>query len=875
MFGGKETNYGIQAYENLNYLFQYNEATGYYTYDSAQNFATIYDSNGNRAEKNGEDSFLVYDGPNDGTSSGSTGHPYFLPFNQPGTNESGADYHFGMKMTINDFLMPKDGKIGDENMTFSFAGDDDVWVYIDGVLILDMGGIHNSNTGNINFGTGIVTVDRVSYKDSQWDRNASSQTAYIGDLLYEAKKNDQVWINANLVQKEESDGRQHWFIKDYTTHDLSFFYLERGAVDSNCKIEFNLYTLQQNAIYVGKQLESDEETTEDISNYLKNIEYKFRILDTDTNDLFIQPGTEYEVYEIGGEFVEKGTVGDNGIFTVKADQYAVFSNISEDRGSYYVQELMDEDYSAQFGDVEVSVKPEGGESGFQESDGVIFDGVQFDGAISGAMDASNHIGYVMFRNKVDTTKLSSLSIEKHVLPGSDIGENEEFVVYLTMGGEPVPINTTYQLYTGESDNAQTMSVTEAGKITLKAGQRAVFTVLTGTEFTIYEENGDTYHANFEATQQFDDGSEYQYKLTQSNTENDGVCISGIVGDLHNTEFGDNQKPDDGTNASMLVTLSNSTFDFSASFEVKKTLKGWTSGNYTFNFNVVQTNEHGENLDTVTDGIKVISPVTIEVKNEDASSGFAYINFEDRVENGTYYFKVSESGNNPYTGVQYDTNYYIVQVTVSDTNGAKAATVESIVKYNSAGESIGSDCESAAFINSLSSKLTVTKVVDGEMGDTTKQFDFTLSLKLNGTPYSEATLSVTKFSSAEDQTGETYDIQKNDTGLYEFTLGHEQRIEIEVPYGYEATVTETTNEGYTVSTRTDNEGVFEVNTQKSETVITNDVHQVDFKNYRPVVAPTGLESNHTTPYGLMVGAAGVAGAALVGSVVVRRRRRRQE
>ena len=47
------------------------------------------------------------------------------------------------------------------------------------------------------------------------------------------------------------------------------------------------------------------------------------------------------------------------------------------------------------------------------------------------------------------------------------------------------------------------------------------------------------------------------------------------------------------------------------------------------------------------------------------------------------------------------------------------------------------------------------------------------------------------------------------------------------------------------------------------------------NNRPVVAPTGLESNHTTPYTLMVTAAGIAGLALIGGIVVRRRRRRME
>ena len=85
-----------------------------------------------------------------------------------------------------------------------------------------------------------------------------------------------------------------------------------------------------------------------------------------------------------------------------------------------------------------------------------------------------------------------------------------------------------------------------------------------------------------------------------------------------------------------------------------------------------------------------------------------------------------------------------------------------------------------------------------------------------------------------------------------------------------------NEGYTTSNTVNDvtSSVGNVATVTTEQLRKGDV-TVKFTNYRPVVAPTGLESNHTTPYGLMVGAAGVAGAALVGSVVVRRRRRRQE
>ena len=131
-----------------------------------------------------------------------------------------------------------------------------------------------------------------------------------------------------------------------------------------------------------------------------------------------------------------------------------------------------------------------------------------------------------------------------------------------------------------------------GQITLQADQRAVFTVLTGTEFTIYETDGAEYHADFAATQQFGNSAKYPYTLTESETNADGALVSGTVGDLRNTDFGGSTKPEDGTNASMEVTLSNSTFDFGTSLEINKTLTGWTSGDYTFSFNVEEVSADG-------------------------------------------------------------------------------------------------------------------------------------------------------------------------------------------------------------------------------------------------------------------------------------------
>ena len=169
-------------------------------------------------------------------------------------------------------------------------------------------------------------------------------------------------------------------------------------------------------------------------------------------------------------------------------------------------------------------------------------------------------------------------------------------------------------------------------------------------------------------------------------------------------------------------------------------------------------------------------------------------------------------------------------------------------------------------------LTVNKTVTGPMGDTSPENTFTFTLTTN------------EPISADDNPSLSNGVDVEGKYQYTFELAHNETIEIVVPYGVEATVWEEDRTDYTEQFRKyetpAKEGEGEIdepfttgNTVTIETMNTD--YTVDFQNFRDVVPPTGLESNHTTPYGLMVGAAGVAGAALVGSVVVRRRRRRQE
>lgn len=489
LFGGGGDS-AVTAYENLNHLFFYDEATGYYSFDSSINFATI-NPDGND-DVGTVTSFTVYDQPNNGLSYGSTGTPYFLPFNQygAGDNTSGnstANYHFGMKITT-EFLMPKDGQVNGEDMVFSFSGDDDVWVYIDGVLVLDMGGVHDSNSGYINFGTGIARVEKVNNISGTTNSNSAVEV-YIGDLIQKNSAVSQSWKDANLVRKGE-----HWYLKDYTTHDLAFFYLERGSVDSNCAISFNFPTIPENSLTIAKELDTSDAGSEAAKEYLNNLDFSFRVLKasaadntTNQNDLFISDNDKYLVYENGIQVGGERTVGADGIITIKAGQVAVFSGILANETEYKVQELIPENYQAQYDSVFVN------EQKIEAATGnLTIDGVEYKYYTTGNRDPESDTS-VSFSNKINWNNISYLEITKQtdgtipennstfyfkVMLGDDTGSTEK-------GGEWLGSGVSYQVLntSGGWDNDTTDS---NGLIALTSGQTARLPVLSGMKYYIVE-----------------------------------------------------------------------------------------------------------------------------------------------------------------------------------------------------------------------------------------------------------------------------------------------------------------------------------------------------------------------------------------------------
>lgn len=364
LFGGKSDS-AVTNYEPAGGLLTL-DGNGYYGFDADSQNAT-YDTVSNK--------FTL----NERQCTNQSNTPCFAPF---GSDTEHNKYSFGMNLGA-EFYMPEDGKVNNQDMMFDFTGDDDVWVFIDGVLVLDLGGIHQALDGSINFSTGEIKYDK---KQSHGDTPAGTIT--------------QAFKNAGKT----------WDPVAYKTHYLSFFYLERGDGGSNCKIKFNLPVKPSKAIDIEKETLGAIDTNE---------KFQFQLF---VNDSSTPYQGKYSVYDVSTNRVVQSDVsaGDNGVIELARSQFArVQSDDFTDDTTYKVRELNSSGYTV-FANGSPMTQQGSGDSAYAET-----------GPFT--VGTTSHVTIVNSNVKPSNNK----SIVK-----TDGGDGDQYTLYLTASGDSTSSTVT-------------------------------------------------------------------------------------------------------------------------------------------------------------------------------------------------------------------------------------------------------------------------------------------------------------------------------------------------------------------------------------------------------------------------------------------------
>lgn len=474
----------MRFYNNLQFPFTKttnDKGVSTYSFDSAKN-TVYYDYNNKKIVR--KDDLKIHDASKDNSIG-------YFPFNSTDPDQSAKDnlnYGFGTQFTI-PFTVTETGKnVDGSEMEFNFTGDDDVWVYIDGALVLDMGGAHNKAEGKINFAKQEATI-----RTGTSNAKLGNSLTVGGRTPAEPNGNTTVKFENIMVKKSGSEPvtLDKYMKKSGTVHELKMYYMERGMWDSNMSISYSFVPLPS-GLTLSKTLD-----TKDVNAGLKNAvqgldNFDFNI---QTRNLKAREANYSDVDNLGYTLYDyndntyPGQVAKNSTATFSSSYYAsefIDTTDKDNSSAFYagtgfqITESIPKDTILQYDENKTSwgvYDSVTSREAIKNQKGTV---ATFDmgDANSSEMDVVNR--YVNF---VNTPKVGSLSVEKKYEGNAPKDKTFGFTVKVDLtGGE---YYDTYELeYTG----SQKEKTDENGHFTLKAGEKVTFAgIPAGASYEVVED----------------------------------------------------------------------------------------------------------------------------------------------------------------------------------------------------------------------------------------------------------------------------------------------------------------------------------------------------------------------------------------------------
>lgn len=477
----------MRFYNNLQFPFTKttnDKGVSTYSFDSAKN-TVYYDYDNKKIVR--KDDLKIHDASKDNSIG-------YFPFNSTDPDQLAKDnlnYGFGTQFTI-PFTVTETGKNVDGTaMTFKFTGDDDVWVYIDGALVLDMGGAHCKAEGEINFATQMATITTGTS-----DAKLGNQPTAGGRVA--AKDNGMRTVDFKNITVKKSDGSKV-SLADYMkesgkVHELKMYYMERGMWDSNMSISYSFVPLPS-GLTLSKTLD-----TKDVNAGLKNAvqgldNFDFNI---QTRNLKAREANYSDVDNLGYTLYDyndntyPGQVAKNSTATFSSSYYAsefIDTTDKDNSSAFYagtgfkITESIPKDTILQYDENKTSwgvYDSVTSREAIKNQKGTV---ATFDmgDANSSEMDVVNR--YVNF---VNTPKVGSLSVEKIYNGTAPKDKTFGFTVMVDLTGHDY-----YDPYELEYTGSQTGITDKNGHFTLKAGETITFAgIPAGATYKVVEDKPD-------------------------------------------------------------------------------------------------------------------------------------------------------------------------------------------------------------------------------------------------------------------------------------------------------------------------------------------------------------------------------------------------